>query len=222
MAASSIPDVTLSTSHPSSSTPSDSFDPAGSLSVLLIEDAHRDARLFEEYLEESATEAALRHEETLQAGLGALEAERPDVLVVDLGLPDSAGIETVKDAAAAAPQVPVVVLTGQDDLQAALQAQEAGAAQYLRKEELTPTLAGRTLRWAVQRHRMQAKLQQRDAWVRSMTDNLSTGIFGSIRADGSATPTRRSPRCSGSKARRSLSGGTWPVSTRIRTGRARC
>ncbi len=177
MAASSIPDVTLSTSHPSSSTPSDSFDPAGSLSVLLIEDAHRDARLFEEYLEESATEAALRHEETLQAGLGALEAERPDVLVVDLGLPDSAGIETVKDAAAAAPQVPVVVLTGQDDLQAALQAQEAGAAQYLRKEELTPTLAGRTLRWAVQRHRMQAKLQQRDAWVRSMTDNLSTGIF---------------------------------------------
>jgi PAS domain S-box len=147
------------------------------LQVLLVEDNPGDARLFEEHLRESATEATLRHEETLQAGLGALEEERPDVLVADLGLPDSAGTETVEAAAATAPEVPIVVLTGRDDLQAALDAQEAGASEYLQKEELTPTLVGRTLRWAVQRHRMQAKLRERDAWIRSITEGLSAGVF---------------------------------------------
>ncbi|MCS3859952.1 PAS domain S-box-containing protein [Salinibacter ruber] len=96
---------------------------------------------------------------------------------MDLGLPDSDGIETVKAAVAAAPTVPIVVLTGRDDLQAALKAQEAGAMEYLQKEELTPALVGRTLRWSVQRRGMQAKLQQRDAWIRSITERLSAGVF---------------------------------------------
>ena len=147
------------------------------LQVLLVEDNPGDARLFEAYLDESVTEGVLYHEDTLQAGLQALDTLRPDVLVVDLGLPDSQGPETVRATAAAAPGVPIVVLTGQDDLQAALEAQEAGATEYLQKEELTPALVGRTLRWSVQRRDMQAKLQQRNAWIRSITEGLSAGVF---------------------------------------------
>ena len=150
---------------------------AGGLQVLLVEDNPGDARLFEEYLDESTTDAVLDREDTLQAGLQALRASRPDVLVVDLGLPDSQGAETVRATAAAATKVPIVVLTGQDDLQAALKAQEAGATEYLQKEELSPALVGRTLRWSVQRRGMQAKLQQRDAWIRSITEGLSAGVF---------------------------------------------
>jgi PAS domain S-box-containing protein len=147
------------------------------LQGLLVEDNPGDAHLFGEYLKEGPVEATLRHEKTLQDGLGAIEEERPDVLVADLGLPDSEGTETVRTAAAAAPEVPIVVLTGRDDLQAALEAQEAGATEYLQKAELTPALVGRTLRWAVQRHHMQTQLQQRDAWIRSITERLSAGVF---------------------------------------------
>jgi PAS domain S-box-containing protein len=167
------------------------------LQVLLVEDNPGDARLFKEYLAEGPVEASLQHEETLEDCLEALREGRtqnerpgkersgnerprdqePDVLALDLGLPDSDGIETVKAAVAAAPTVPIVVLTGRDDLQAALKAQEAGAMEYLQKEELTPALVGRTLRWSVQRRGMQAKLQQRDAWIRSITERLSAGVF---------------------------------------------
>ncbi len=171
MSSLNLPDDSKRTSRP------DATSLQGSLQGLLVEDNPGDARLFGEYLREGPVEATLRHEETLQAGLGALEEERPDVLVADLGLPDSAGTETVEAAAATAPEVPIVVLTGQDDLQAALEAQEAGASEYLQKEELTPTLVGRTLRWAVQRHRMRAKLRERDAWIRSITEGLSAGVF---------------------------------------------
>jgi len=151
--------------------------PEGPLSVLLIEDNPGDARLFEEYLEESSPAFDLRHELTLEAGLEALRGEKPDVLAVDLGLPDSEGAETVKVVTGAAPEVPIVVLTGQDDLEAALQAQEAGASEYIQKGELTPALAGRTLRWAAQRNRMQQKLRQRDAWIRSISENVAGGLF---------------------------------------------
>jgi PAS domain S-box-containing protein len=150
---------------------------ADALQILLIEDNPGDARLFEELLGESPVEGTLRHESRLDAGLSALREDQPDVLVLDLGLPDSEGPGTVDTVDAAAPSVPIVVLTGQNDLEAVLQAQEAGAAEYLQKEELTPALVGRTLRWAVQRSRMQAKLRQQDAWIRSLTENVSAGMF---------------------------------------------
>lgn len=147
------------------------------LTVLLIEDHPGDARLFSEYLSESTVDATLRHEETLRAGRAALRDEAPDVLVVDLGLPDSEGPATIEAAVGAAPTCPVVVLTGQDSLDTALKAQQAGAAEYLQKATLSPALLGRTLRWATQRNRMREQLRQRDAWIRSITESVSTGIF---------------------------------------------
>lgn len=151
--------------------------PSDPLRTLLIEDNPGDARLLKEYLSESEPEFEVCHERTLEAGVEVLGTEEPDVLAVDLGLPDSEGAETVKTVVGAAPEVPVVVLTGQEDLEAALRAQEAGAAEYLRKGELTPALVGRTLRWAAQRAHMQKKLRQRDAWIRSISENVAGGLF---------------------------------------------
>ncbi|MFP4228752.1 MAG: PAS domain S-box protein [Salinivenus sp.] len=148
------------------------------LTVLLIEDNPGDARLFEEHLSDSRVEATVRHKGTLRTGLAALRDEAPDVLVVDLGLPDSDGPATIETAVGAAPpSLPIVVLTGEDSLDAALKAQRAGAAEYLQKADLSPALLGRTLRWATQRSRMREKLRQRDAWIRSITESVSTGIF---------------------------------------------
>ncbi|MFB6099584.1 MAG: response regulator, partial [Salinibacter sp.] len=145
--------------------------------VLLVEDSPEEARLFAECLEEGQAGTTLRHEVDLDAGLAALRDRLPDVLVVDLGLPDSEGPATVRAVARRAPSVPIVVLTGDDDLQAALEMQKVGAADYLKKGELTPGLVARTLRWAIERSEMHAKLRQRDAWIRSITENIAGGVF---------------------------------------------
>ena len=77
------------------------------LSVLLIDGNPEDARLFEEHLEEYATEsgveAALRHEGSLEAGLEALGEKRPSVIAVDLGLPGTESTGAVRRVAAAGP-----------------------------------------------------------------------------------------------------------------------
>lgn len=132
---------------------------ADTLRALLIEDHPGDARLFEEYLRDGEQAVDLQWEQTLDAGLERLATDAPDVIVVDLHLPDSQGIETVATCVEAAPSVPVVVLTGAQELDLALDAMEAGAVEYLRKDELTPSLAARTLRWAVEQQRMEQKVR---------------------------------------------------------------
>jgi len=153
------------------------LSPDTSLHVLLIEDNPGDARLFEEHLRDSSQEICFHWEEDLDASLQRLDDADPDVIVLGLDLPESKGPETVQTVATAAPAVPIVVLTDRSNVEGALKAQEAGAAEYLRKDELTPALAGRTLQWAVQQAHMEAERQQRDAWLRTLTGNVSAGLF---------------------------------------------
>jgi len=147
------------------------------LSILLVGDAPGDIRRFEEHLRESRTPVELQHAESPQESLDVLWTVRPDVLVVDLDLQDSQGPETVRAVAGAVPDVPIVALTGLSEPAAALEAQEAGAVECLRKDELTPALAGRTVQWAAQHTRMRQKLRQRDAWIRSITESMAGGMF---------------------------------------------
>jgi PAS domain S-box-containing protein len=163
---------------------SPSRSPDASLSVLLIEDHAGDARLIREYLQESEQEVALRWERLLESGLSVLSDEQPDVVAVDLGLPDSEGPVTVRRCTEVAPAVPIVVLTGDTAQGTAREAQAAGAAEYLQKDELTPALLARTLRWAATRARMGAELGHRSAWIQSIADNVTGGLFRSIADQG--------------------------------------
>jgi len=157
--------------------PDEREDGEEALSLLLIEDNPGDKRLLEELLRESDQRANLRWEEALSPGLSALTGAPPDLVVLDLGLPDSSGVEAVERCAEAAPAVPIVVLTGQSGMDVALEAQEAGADQYLRKDELTPALVARTFRWAVERRRMERRAQRKDDWIEAITENISGGVF---------------------------------------------
>jgi len=143
----------------------------------LIEDILGNVRLFEEHLRDSPQDIHFQWDEDLETGLQRLDDTPPDVVVLDLGLPDSEGPETVRSVATAAPAVPIVVLTGQKTLEVALRTQQAGASEYLQKGEITPALVGRTLRWAVREGRMLDELRQRDAWLRSLTESVSAGMF---------------------------------------------
>lgn len=146
------------------------------LHVLLVEDNRGDARLFHEYLQDSSRAVTLHHEETLAAGLAALDAAMPSVIVLDLGLPDSEGAKTVRRCVERDPSVPVVVLTGADRLETALSALQAGAAEYLQKDELTPSLVERTLRWAIEQHALKRQMREREARYRAIAESAQDAI----------------------------------------------
>lgn len=146
------------------------------LSVLLVEDNPGDARLFEEHLSQSGLDAPHRWAKTLEAGLEALREERPEVVVADLNLPDSTGLSTVRRIREEAPDLPVVVLTGQAGEEPIRAALEAGASEYLPKEGLTPMLLARTLLLATARGRLEREVRRRGERFEALVSNLSDVI----------------------------------------------
>jgi diguanylate cyclase (GGDEF)-like protein len=130
------------------------------VSILLVEDNPGDVLLFRTALQEAyGSKFDLVHCTTLTQALGILDNTQPDVVVVDLGLPDALGIEVVKRTHGKVPTVPIVVLTSRADDALGLQALNAGAQDYLVKGELDPRLLSRALRYAMERQRMRLALQ---------------------------------------------------------------
>lgn len=139
--------------------------------VLLVEDNPGDARLFKEAIKEAHASAfELTHCESFDQVLAYLARNSPDVIVLDLGLPDVGGVEAVQKVRVSAPSVPLVVLTGLDDEALAVQALHKGAQDYLIKGQLNTDLLIRALRYAIERHRTQTALQNQ-----SLIDEL-TGL----------------------------------------------
>ena len=127
---------------------------AAPIRVLLVEDNRFFARMLTEALEEPRGERfEVDHVETLQA-LSAALVRSPQVIVLDLTLPDGSGLETLERVRRKAGAVPVVVLTGLDDDQLAVRAVQAGAQDFLVKGKIDPELLRRSLRYAIERHRL--------------------------------------------------------------------
>lgn len=131
--------------------------------VLVVEDNPADARLLQVAL---ASDARTRHEADTVAsvadGLRMLGAYEYDVLLVDLTLPDSTGLESFRRLRDAVPDLPIVILTQSDDDELAAEAVAAGAQDYLVKGHTDAVLLGRTLRHALERQRLVNQLRQMD------------------------------------------------------------
>ncbi len=131
--------------------------PQGPLRILLIEDNPGDAGLVREML--SGSQSTRFHVEWVQAllpGMVRLGRGEIDMVLLDLTLPDSQGLETLTAVRSCAPNLPVVILTGLDDAFFAHEAVRCGAQDYLIKGELKGAALARTLRYAMLRHRSQA------------------------------------------------------------------
>lgn len=140
--------------------------------ILLVEDNPGDARLLRIALLEAPGGAPeMEHVDRLSAALERLESESFSALLLDLSLPDAHGLETVTRARQAAPDVPIIVLTGLDDQDVALRAVQEGAQDYLVKGEVTAGLLVRSVRYAIERHRLQAQIK-----AMSLMDELS-GLY---------------------------------------------
>ena len=122
------------------------------IKVLLVEDNLGDARLLYEGLEEALPrQFQMTHVRRLSEALEYLWEETCDVVLLDLGLPDSHGIDTLVVTRAQAPGVPIVVLTGFQDEALAVEALKGGAQDYLVKGQVDSKLLGRSLRYAIVR-----------------------------------------------------------------------
>lgn len=117
------------------------------------------------------------HAECLSAALGCLAKRRFDIVLVDLNLPDSSGVETCRELHRAAPQVPIVVLTELDDEQTALAALEMGAQDYLAKGQLRPGDLSRAIRYAKGRALALESVFQRDSQLKLISSQLPACIW---------------------------------------------
>lgn len=126
--------------------------------VLLIEDNPGDVLFIQEQLKEVRRgECELESVSLLSAGLKRLARGGVDVLLTDLGLPDSQGLDTLRRVREQAPDLPIVVLTGNKDDALGLQAVRAGAQDFLCKGEVRGPGLMRTLGFAIQRQPVRRK-----------------------------------------------------------------
>jgi PAS domain S-box-containing protein len=146
--------------------------------ILLVEDHPGDCRLLRELLGEIATARFdLAQVGRLKDALGKLKAETFHIILTDLSLPDSEGLEAFRALHDVAPSTAVIVLSGVDDETLALTAVREGAQDYLVKSRLDAPLLGRSIRYAIERQRTEDRLARSEAFYHSLVEHLPQNIF---------------------------------------------
>ncbi len=176
---------------------------------LLVEDNPADAAVLQAQLANDASEPVeITWRLNLAAALEALAEREFDVVVLDLSLPDSDGLDTFISLHARAPQVPVVVLSGLGQPQTVNNAVRMGAQDFLIKNQFTPGTLGRSLRFAIERHRLVEQLHTEESTValdRTSSDRLAAAVIAEA-----GVPSRGL-----SRAQRTDRGGGTTTSQRI-------
>ena len=150
---------------------------AAPVTALIIEDNEADAFLVKEYLDEARPDGfALEQRPDLASGLARLAEGGVDVVVLDLGLPDSQGLATFDSVHAAHPELAVVVLTGLADEPTGMRAVRAGAQDYLVKGSFNAALLIRSLGYAVEREHAERSLRDSEAHFRAFFEEASVGM----------------------------------------------
>lgn len=154
------------------------------LKILLIEDNPVDAHLMQQLLlKRSDVPFDVVWSTCLTEGLKKLEEENFDVILLDMKLPESSGLSTVKRTYKKAPGIPIIVLTALNDEEMALDALSAGAQDYLVKGHVNRPLIARAIRYAIERRQMLDRLEEAREKKRHKRDlgfiqRLSAQSFG--------------------------------------------
>ena len=141
--------------------------------VLLIEDNRGDALLMRAALTEMEPKRfELEVADRLSTGLERLAQGSADIVLMDLGLPDSWGLDTLSTFLASAPDIPVIVLTASDDEELAAKALQMGAQDYLVKGQAPRDSIRRSIRYALERHRLREQRGRTEEALRTSRENF--------------------------------------------------
>ena len=144
------------------------------LRVLLVEDDAAFASFLGLALAAGTEPSVVQAVSDLMGALEQIRRASPDAVVLDLNLPDSVGLATLRAVLASAPQLPVVVLTGVADVDIARQALQLGAQDWLVKGQLDPDVVQRAVRYAVERKHLTDRLVQ--AQKLEIAGRLANGV----------------------------------------------
>jgi PAS domain S-box-containing protein len=145
--------------------------------ILLIEDNPGDARLLELKLHATPDhDFLLEKTDRLSSGLERLKEGNFDAVLLDMGLPDSDGIDTVRRVLGEFPNVPAIVLTGREDDDLAAQSVREGAQDYLAKNDLSRSTLIRALRHAIERNSTKQKLRESEELFKLITEHAGDMI----------------------------------------------
>lgn len=128
--------------------------------ILLIEDNPEDKAQIGGFLADSGVKHALFHADSLYEGSNILKSNHIDLVLLDLNLPDSTSFKTLSTYLDRFPQIPVIVITSVNNEIIGNQAIKAGAQDFLVKGQFDSKLFGRSVRYALQRFRVQSELQE--------------------------------------------------------------
>ena len=157
------------------------------IDILLIEDDQAEADLISEMLaEDRRWEFSVEHVRYLADGLDLLESLKFDVILVDLGLPDSRGLETALAVRNKVTHAPIVVMTTLDDLDAAITSLQMDIQDYLVKGESNSEMVARSIRYAIERKRIAEELRESEQRFSSFMLNLPAAAWIKGRVGGHA------------------------------------
>ena len=122
---------------------------------------------------------------TLEAGRERLAQGKTDLILLDLSLPDSHGMDTFRTIRSLAPQLPVVILTGRDDQELGFQTIHEGGQDFLVKGQATPQLMDKIIRYAVERKHAQAALLRSEERYRLLFETIPSPDLRFLQAHGS-------------------------------------
>lgn len=141
--------------------------------ILIVEDNPGDARLLKEIIADSILgKVDILFAERLSEAIGCVRKSDLDIAILDLTLPDASGEETLRHMMDAAPDLPIVILTGTNDDALGLRLVQEGAQDFLVKGSVDGELLARSIRYAIQRKRIEFELMRKNKDIQEAHNKL--------------------------------------------------
>lgn len=148
------------------------------IKILLVEDNPGDVVIIGEILKEiHGVKFKVTHSNKLHSGMENLKNNDFDILILDLNLPDSQGLETFKNMNQKAPDLPIIILTGFSDEEMAISSVGEGAQDYLVKGQIDSQLLAKSIKYAIERKGIERELRKSEEKYRLMVEKIQSGVF---------------------------------------------
>jgi len=147
------------------------------MKILVVEDNEGDYFLVHEYLHEIFSGLDIKHNSTLQDAVKSLEESSFDIILLDLSLPDSNGMDSIVDMVKLANGIPVIVLTGFGNLQFAMDSLKLGVQDYLLKDDVNALVLQKSIGYSIERNKISSTLRISETKYRYLFDKNPDSIF---------------------------------------------